>query len=52
MQAKTSDPNAYYSCDDQFSLVEKAIDCDQQVEHSHDDALNLGDTGAPSSEGM
>ncbi|XWS51656.1 hypothetical protein CRYUN_Cryun11dG0002400 [Craigia yunnanensis] len=33
-EMKVSDPNAYYSCDDSFPLVEKTIESDQQLLYS------------------
>ncbi|KAL5803732.1 hypothetical protein ACOSQ3_030532 [Xanthoceras sorbifolium] len=44
------DPNAYYSCEDNFTLVDKAVKCDQGVGHSHDQLMKFNDVGAISSE--
>lgn len=36
MQVRVSDPNAYYSCDDSFPLVEKTIESDRGLLYSPD----------------
>lgn len=36
MQAKAADPIAYYSCDDNFSLAEKAVRSHEGEGHSED----------------
>lgn len=40
MHVKASDPNAYYSCDDNLPLVEKAVTSDQGVGHRQGQSLN------------
>ncbi|XP_059442354.1 phosphatidylinositol/phosphatidylcholine transfer protein SFH13-like [Corylus avellana] len=40
-EVKASDPIAYYSCDDNFSLVEKAVRSDQVEGHSEDRPLRI-----------
>lgn len=40
MQARASDPNSYYSCDDHFGLVDEATGYDQEVGHTQGQSLN------------
>ncbi|KAF8414324.1 hypothetical protein HHK36_002325 [Tetracentron sinense] len=47
-QARASDQTAYYSCDDHFTVVDKAIDCGQEVGPSEDRSLRIKDMGNPS----
>ena len=51
MQVKASDPIAYYSCDDNFSLVEKPVRSDQVEGHSGDRPLRIDETGNAPCEG-
>lgn len=51
MQVKASDPIAYYSCDDNFSLVEKAVRSDQVEGHSEDRPLRIDETDNAPCEG-
>ena len=41
MQVKALDTNAYYSCDDKFSLVEQVVRSDQEEGHSGDQSHNI-----------
>ncbi|VVA18858.1 PREDICTED: phosphatidylinositol/phosphatidylcholine transfer [Prunus dulcis] len=40
LNEEASDPNAYYSCDDNLPLVEKAVTSDQGVGHRQGQSLN------------
>ncbi|XP_075669581.1 phosphatidylinositol/phosphatidylcholine transfer protein SFH13 isoform X2 [Castanea sativa] len=40
-EVKALDTNAYYSCDDKFSLVEQVMRIDQEEGHSGDQSLNI-----------
>ncbi|KAF2325713.1 hypothetical protein GH714_033491 [Hevea brasiliensis] len=42
---KASDPNAYYSCDGNFLLVEKAVKCNLGEVHSEDQSFKSNDLG-------
>lgn len=42
-KVKASDPNAYYSCDENFPLVEKAVRSNQGVGHSEDQSRKSND---------
>ncbi|KAG8661467.1 hypothetical protein MANES_01G006200v8 [Manihot esculenta] len=42
-EVKASDPNAYYSCDENFPLVEKAVRSNQGVGHSEDQSRKSND---------
>lgn len=52
MQVKASDTNAYYSCDDKFSLVDKAVRSDHGEGHSEDQLLNIDEMDDTHSERM
>lgn len=49
-ESRTSDPTAYYSCDDQFSLAEDALESEKRAGESWDHSLEINDTGSSSSE--
>uniref|UniRef100_A0A2N9J9W0 CRAL-TRIO domain-containing protein n=1 Tax=Fagus sylvatica TaxID=28930 RepID=A0A2N9J9W0_FAGSY len=51
-EVKASDTNAYYSCDDKFSLVDKAVRSDHGEGHSEDQLLNIDEMDNTHSEGM
>ncbi|KDP36319.1 hypothetical protein JCGZ_09534 [Jatropha curcas] len=42
-EVRATDPNAYYSCDDSFPLVEKTTQSNLGVEHSDNQLLNTSD---------
>lgn len=44
-EVRASDPNAYYSCDDNFPLVEKTAQSNLGVGHSEDQSLKTNDLG-------
>ncbi|KAK2639971.1 hypothetical protein Ddye_027766 [Dipteronia dyeriana] len=44
------DPNAYYSCEDNFTLVDKAVKSDQGVGRSQNQLMKPNDVGANSRE--
>ncbi|KAK0602576.1 hypothetical protein LWI29_034879 [Acer saccharum] len=46
------DPNVYYSCEDNFTLVDKAVKSDQGVGRSHNQLRKPNDAGAISSEAI
>lgn len=50
MQAKVSDQNAYYSCDDNFTHVDKACEADHRLGNSHDQSPKINDTVHSSTE--
>jgi hypothetical protein len=52
MQVKASDPLAYYSCDDNFSLVEKPVRSDQVEGHSGDRPLRIDERDNAPCEGI
>lgn len=39
MQVGTTDPNAYFSCDDHFPIVEKAVSNDQELHNFQDQSI-------------
>ncbi|KAL6313880.1 hypothetical protein AAG906_010299 [Vitis piasezkii] len=46
-EARASDPNSYYSCDDHFGLVDEATGYDQEVGHTQGQSLNdLGNSSS------
>lgn len=44
LQGGVSDPNAYYSCDDDIPAVKKVIKSDK-FHHTQDQSLQIGDMG-------
>ncbi|KAM3743800.1 hypothetical protein ACB098_06G002600 [Castanea mollissima] len=50
-EVKALDTNAYYSCDDKFSLVEQVMRIDQEEGHSGDQSLNIDEMDNTSSVG-
>ncbi|XP_057486163.1 phosphatidylinositol/phosphatidylcholine transfer protein SFH13-like isoform X2 [Actinidia eriantha] len=47
-----SDPIAYYSCNDDFSPVDKPADTNQRPEHCHDQSLEANDLATLNSAGI
>ncbi|KAK7829309.1 phosphatidylinositol/phosphatidylcholine transfer protein sfh13 [Quercus suber] len=50
-EVKALDTNAYYSCDDKFSLVEQVVRSDQEEGHSGDQSHNIDEMDNSSSVG-
>ncbi|XP_021681070.2 phosphatidylinositol/phosphatidylcholine transfer protein SFH13 isoform X1 [Hevea brasiliensis] len=44
-EVRASDPNTYYSCDENFPRVEKAVQSNLRVGHSEDQSLKSNDLG-------
>ncbi|KAL7186826.1 hypothetical protein ACSBR2_028530 [Camellia fascicularis] len=50
-EATASDSSVYYSCDDDFSQVDKAVEADQGLGHCHIDSENSYSEATPNPEG-
>lgn len=50
-EATASDSSVYYSCDDDFSQVDKAVEADQGLGHCHIDSENSYSEATPNREG-
>lgn len=49
-EGRASDPTAYYSCNEDFSEIDKSSDIDQRMGHCSDQSLRSNDRGNSSSE--